>query len=146
MSEFVYSVSEIFSKALSDNNCTEYYIPPYQRGYKWAALSPNDQVPQMLTDTYNAFKIKAEEYFLQYITIKRIDYNGKKCLELIDGQQRLTTLSILYYILGEGQNISKDKLIYFRYEKSKSNAFDVLNMDPEYVKAHQDLTYILRAA
>ena len=95
MSEFIYNINEIFDKALKDRQIQCYYIPPYQRGYKWDSSSIYDQVPQMLLDVFYAYEQKTEEYYLQYITVKK--KNGK--FEVIDGQQRLTTLFLIVGVI-----------------------------------------------
>lgn len=124
MNEFIHSVKAIFSSDVHDgclglHNVSCYYIGPYQRGYKWASQNKFDQVPQLLVDLYNAYCSKTKEYFLQYITVKKTKLKDDYVLEVIDGQQRLTTLSILFdriSRLGIGENISEDKLIYSRYD------------------------------
>lgn len=144
MKKFIYSVKEIFS---IDEGCLfaydvkGYYIAPYQRGYKWKSESAYDQVPVLLMDLYEAFKsISAngnsdQEYYLQYITVKK---NGHSTFEVIDGQQRLTTLTLLFNILEYSKLISTNENIakhegkylvnYTRYEKAETNIFDqVLN-------------------
>lgn len=161
MSELVYPIKQIFSTvkgALADCKVTQYYIAPYQRGYKWASFSPNDQVPQMLTDIYEAYISKADEYFLQYITVKRCVHKGKDALEIIDGQQRLTTLSLLFYAINQldtkYDNVAKDKLVYYRYEEEMpDNIFDKINLIQKHQTEeddgnieHQDKFYMLKAA
>lgn len=98
--ELTYSVKGIFTKCLDDYHFAQsFYISPYQRGYKWGARK-GEPVWQLLDDINNSFKYKGsdrkKEYYLQYITLKpRKTHNDTFCLEVIDGQQRLTTLSIL---------------------------------------------------
>ena len=105
MSKLLYTVKDLFSKdsqngCLGINGATGYYIAPYQRGYKWQSSdvwnSP-DQVNTLLRDVYDAWKRNPEStYYLQFITVKRaVDPENRTVLEVIDGQQRLTTLSIL---------------------------------------------------
>lgn len=119
--EFIYNLKNIFSdgpeSVLKSTGMKMFYIGPYQRSYKWQSEGKFDQVPQLLNDVYDAWKNNPEsEYFLQYITVK-----ADKCycrLEVIDGQQRLTTLSLLFYQLGQinsNDNIAIDKLNYSRY-------------------------------
>lgn len=71
-----------------------FWIPAYQRGYRWTSL----QVTELLDDIWE-FHImdpkKDEYYWLQPIVVKQ-HQNG---IEVIDGQQRLTTvLLIVKYI------------------------------------------------
>lgn len=122
MEEFIYSIKEIFEEecVLGQTDVSEYYIATYQRGYKWGAENKYDQVPRMLLDIYQAYSRHIPEYYLQYITVMKRDINGKRVLEVIDGQQRLTTLSLFYSTLHEifprRDNITKNKLNYARYE------------------------------
>ena len=104
MKELVFSIENIFKTdeqagCLSQYDCTGYYIPTYQRGYKWGS-DPDGAVSALMLDLWGAFERQAQqEYYLQYITVKRqtVEVNNANtvCLEVIDGQQRLTTLSIL---------------------------------------------------
>ena len=63
-----------------------FYIPDYQRGYRWG----KDEVQRLLDDIYSNGK---KDYYLQPIVVRRMN-NG--LYELIDGQQRLTTLFLIY--------------------------------------------------
>ena len=70
-----------------------FFVPDYQRGYRWG----RPEVERLLDDVAAA---RGKDYFLQPIVVKRIQ-DGK--WELIDGQQRLTTLFlILQYIHRNG--------------------------------------------
>ena len=69
-----------------------FYIPTYQRGYRW----DSQQVIDLLEDVYE-FMGKGnvqngEFYCLQPIVVKKMD-DGR--YEVIDGQQRLTTIMII---------------------------------------------------
>ena len=128
--EFIFPINKIFSKkpdsVLRVNTAECYYIGPYQRGYKWGSSTRYEQVPQMLIDIYDAMTNNTSEYYLQYITLKRTENNKKKVLEVIDGQQRLTTLSLIFYRLNHHgfDNIAKDMLVYARHDSSLINIFD----------------------
>lgn len=63
----------------------KFFVPSYQRGYRWG----KDEVTRLLDDIYaNGTK----NYCLQPIVVRKTN-NG---YELIDGQQRLTTLYLIY--------------------------------------------------
>lgn len=119
--EFIYNIKNIFScetgGLFNSTKTNMFYIGPYQRSYKWQSEGKFDQVPQLLNDIYDAWINNPEsEYYLQYITVKAD--NDKQWLEVIDGQQRLTTLSLLFYQLGQinaEDNIAMGKLKYSRY-------------------------------
>lgn len=82
-----------------------FFIPDYQRGYRWE----KDQIQQLLEDLYKYFMspVAGDFYCLQPIVVKKCDdemiarYNlqskldDNKWYEVIDGQQRLTTIRIL---------------------------------------------------
>jgi hypothetical protein len=71
----------------------QFFVPGYQRGYRW---SPED-VRHLLDDIAES---NGEDYSLQPVVVKfhqSAEHGGDAQWELIDGQQRLTTL---YLILG----------------------------------------------
>ena len=88
----------------------EFFVPSYQRGYRWG----KDEVTRLLEDVYTNGN---KNYCLQPVVIRR---DGDR-FELIDGQQRLTTLFILLqYIKREFKPriALKYKLSYKTREKS----------------------------
>ena len=123
MSELIYSVHEIFDDitrrgCLQQHGCGAFIIPPYQRGYKWGSAI-NQPVERLLSDMKQAWKSKAKEYLLQALTVKKVpDGHGGWVLEVIDGQQRLTTLFILINAMNRRiensvhPNIAEHKLRY----------------------------------
>ena len=156
MNEFVYSIKEVFSSVLGQCSADYFYIAPYQRGYKWASFNVYDQVPRMLIDFYDAFKstgLANKEYYLQYLTLMRRKVNGDNVLEVIDGQQRLTTLSILLYSYSQmsgTQNVAANLVNYSRYDNG--NIFDKIVADVDGTSVYtdeeiesQDRYYMVRA-
>lgn len=72
---------------LTDQIC--YEIPPYQRPYSWKA----ENVQQLLEDIWEAYDNTDEEYFIgSLITIET--ERGTR-FDVVDGQQRLTTLNLI---------------------------------------------------
>ncbi|WP_420572480.1 DUF262 domain-containing protein [Kordia sp.] len=71
----------------------QYVIPAYQRPYSWGY----DQCIQLFNDLFEAFR-SDEEYFIGNIIIAKSESTKDK-LEVIDGQQRLTTLLLLIKVL-----------------------------------------------
>lgn len=63
----------------------KFFVPAYQRGYRW-----NDEVEMLLNDINDI--PEGQNYSLQPIVVKNI---GEKEYELIDGQQRLTTIFLI---------------------------------------------------
>ncbi len=73
----------------------QYNIPRYQRLYVWE----NSQVLTMFEDLYDAFSSKKAFYYLGGVLIVKRK-NTPKTYDLIDGQQRFTTLWLLSVELG----------------------------------------------
>jgi len=79
-----YPLSKIFSSDF------EYVIPSYQRPYAWTT----DQADELFSDLIAFFQAEAEEgYFLGSIVLIKSEDSAYS--QVIDGQQRLTTLTIL---------------------------------------------------
>ncbi|MBD9149607.1 MAG: DUF262 domain-containing protein [Spirochaetia bacterium] len=66
----------------------EYFIPSYQRPYAWTV----EETETLFDNLYEGFKTKEKMYFLG--TVVLIKTEGNPHAEVVDGQQRLTTLSI----------------------------------------------------
>ena len=67
----------------------KFYIPSYQRGYRWG----EEEVTRLLEDI---LANGPNNYCLQPVVVRR---DGDR-FELIDGQQRLTTIYLIYkYII-----------------------------------------------
>lgn len=166
MPKFIYSIKEIFDTetgCLKHNNVDGYFIGPYQRGYKWKSQSANDHIPVLLVDLYEAFLksqengYKDHEYYLQYITVKRIKHHDKFLFELIDGQQRLTSLTIMYMVLekffqdNHAKKNNEFLVSYSRYEGNENIFNEIISLletdknEDENLK-EQDKYYMLKAA
>ncbi|MCY4305843.1 MAG: DUF262 domain-containing HNH endonuclease family protein [Aestuariivita sp.] len=79
-----YPLKKIFSSDF------EYVIPPYQRPYAWE----EEQAEELFDDLFDFYEFEPEEgYFLGSIVL--IKQDSESYAEVIDGQQRLTTLTIL---------------------------------------------------
>lgn len=83
-----YPLSKIFSMDF------DYYIPPYQRPYAWT----DEETGTLFDDLYDFYKTEVDDnYFLGSIVLIKSD--DKAHADVIDGQQRLTTLTILLAVL-----------------------------------------------
>lgn len=80
------SIAEIFDRQY------KYVIPLYQRNFSWR----QPQIEQLLQDIYSAFKNGQNHYYIgSLVVLKRS--NGD--FEVVDGQQRLTVLSLITKIM-----------------------------------------------
>ena len=86
-------------RAIPDLLDKKYYIPEYQRGYRWE----EKQVLDLLDDlnTFFCGETKGRFYCLQPIVVKEIELGGEKWYEVIDGQQRLTTLRLVMQVFDQ---------------------------------------------
>ncbi|MHA3786844.1 DUF262 domain-containing protein [Flavobacterium hauense] len=112
-------------KTINELRDYSFFIPSYQRGYRWASTEIRD----LLNDICE-FKPKEVEnsddktwYCLQPIVVK---YDGQKSYyEVIDGQQRLTTIYLILFHLN--QYLAEDyrePLFSLNYEtRTDSNKF-----------------------
>ena len=74
-----------------------YVVPLYQRNFAWR----KEEIEQLLQDVYEAYRQGKNNYYIgSLVVLKR--HNGD--YEVIDGQQRLTTLSLITKILGGNQS------------------------------------------
>ena len=72
-----------------------YSIPTYQRPYVWET----EQVEELLDCIKNAYEKKEQQYFIGSIVYKKsekeVDGVSYKEFELLDGQQRITTIFLI---------------------------------------------------
>lgn len=87
-------VRENLGKSLKDIFQRKYVIPLYQRNFAWRS----EEISQLLQDLVDACEsAENHNYYIgSLVTLKR--HNGE--FEVIDGQQRLTTLSLISKMLG----------------------------------------------
>ncbi len=101
MNELIYSICKLFTDFIGDG---VFIIPAYQRGYKWNKST----VEQLLKDieTFNVQNDSDKFYCLQNITlVERVDSN--RMYNVVDGQQRLTTIAVLLSCIGEDSLINR---------------------------------------
>lgn len=85
----------------------KYIVPLYQRNFAWG----DAEITQLLQDLYENFKSDRTYFVGSLIYLNR---KSSGILEVIDGQQRLTVLTLLLNVLGKDllPNLSTSKLIY----------------------------------
>jgi len=75
-----------------------FLIPYYQRGYRWDEIN----IIALLDDIDNFINSKEDNYCLQpIVVVPNVDSEGDRIWEVIDGQQRLTTMFIIFKYLGK---------------------------------------------
>ena len=81
---------------------TKLRIPAYQRPYSWK----KDNVEMLLNDFLKEIKSSPNpNYFIGTIMVKHINQNNINFEDIVDGQQRITTiLLIIFWIKNQLQN------------------------------------------
>ena len=105
-----------------------FVIPSFQRGYRWE----EKQVTDLLEDIKqfaNDDNAKSDSYFLQPVVVKACKYNGIDAYEVLDGQQRLTTMLLLLKRLmkrlgEEEREMYQDNLYHIVYTNRPQLDFD----------------------
>lgn len=117
-----------------------FYIPAYQRGYRWT----QDQVEDLLNDIHDFFprEVPGSEdktwYCLQPLVVRPVDSSeivikdmtsNKIEYELIDGQQRATTIYLIgHYINEMFRGKIKESELSLRYETRLSSTDFLKNL------------------
>ncbi|PWN58121.1 DUF262 domain-containing protein [Chryseobacterium viscerum] len=104
-------------KTINEIQKFTFHIPSYQRGYKWGSKEVtellndiNDFVPRLIDENLE----DKTWYCLQPVVLKNINEDS---FEVIDGQQRLTTIYlILYYLNQDFVENRRDKLFEIVYK------------------------------
>ncbi|MDE7415808.1 MAG: DUF262 domain-containing HNH endonuclease family protein [Lachnospiraceae bacterium] len=116
----------------------EFVVPSYQRGYRWGT----DEVVRLLDDIYSLHGNEVKGYCLQPIVVK----NHGDYYELIDGQQRLTTLYIIYYYMHmQVPNLIKKPKFSLKYKTRPEKEDFLEEMDLSMKEDNIDFWYMCNA-
>lgn len=104
-----------------------FYVDSYQRGYRWGEIEVKALLNDIMEFANKENKADGEAYWLQPIIVKWVkkEVEGEKikCYELIDGQQRLSTIFLILKVLGENSNFK------IHYNTRTSSAEFLHNID-----------------
>ena len=134
-----------------------YFIPDYQRGYRWTEI----QVQQLLNDVYN-FESKlcnsseGTWYCLQPLVVRQMttfpeEFEGNKdllWLEVIDGQQRLTTVFLIIHYINEmfrGQKKDPEPTLLYQTRKNSTIFLNEINTTNKVQTSNIDYFHISMA-
>jgi hypothetical protein len=122
---------------LITNTNTKFFIPSYQRGYRWDTR----QVEDLLDDLFEFLNTENKgKYCLQPIVVK-MGENEK--WEVIDGQQRLTTIYIILTRLKK--SISSIKPYSIEYETRDNTEDFISQLDGSLDNTNMDFYHISNA-
>lgn len=111
-----------------------FYVPSYQRGYRWG----KEEVTRLLEDIYTNGN---KTYCLQPIVVRREDNK----FELIDGQQRLTTLFILLQYIKREYKPRITLKYELTYETRNNSSSYLKNIDESLADSNVDFYHIFNA-
>lgn len=100
-------------------NKDKYIIPIYQRNYAWG----DDEISLLIQDLWNAYEKNKNNYYIGSLVIYKRE-NGY--LEVIDGQQRLTTLTLIMHYLKSDTFVRN---VYFEHRNDSDYALENLDSD-----------------
>jgi hypothetical protein len=128
-----------------------FLIPSYQRGYRWT----EDNIKSLLKDLWEFMESPRENddfYCLQPVVVQETQWkdvnNTVSGYELIDGQQRLTTIYILLKILKEYLPKSDAPFeLSYQTRKESKKFLEELNseLDHTYINSNIDFSHIYNA-
>ncbi|GAC13217.1 DUF262 domain-containing protein [Aliiglaciecola lipolytica] len=134
--------NELELKPINDLLELSFFIPAYQRGYRWSKR----QVTELLDDI-KEFQQQAENstkntfYCLQPIVVKQ--HNGD--WELVDGQQRLTTIYIILTYLKDILALLGKSRYELSYETREESAEFLQDINEERGEENIDFFHIVEA-
>lgn len=120
----------------------KYFIPSYQRGYRWE----KQQVVELLDDILDFSENKGDQdyYCLQPVVVRKMQNeelfaysldSESEWYEVIDGQQRLTTIAlVLHYFNEQFNGKKKDPEPTIKYE-TRDTCIDKISIDEDNVLA-----------
>lgn len=115
---------ELLSLKRIDERQYCFNIPPYQRPYVWSS----EDILTLFNDVYDAYKKDKVSHYFMGTTLTCINMvNDRKVYELIDGQQRITSLMLICMALGaeNTENIDKKIIEFPIYNKEPRLQFAI---------------------
>lgn len=105
--------------AISELKGYSFIIPYQQRGYKWT----ENNITLLLDDLNQFIKSNEKMYCLQPVAVVEKKDNGNTKYSVIDGQQRLTSLYLIYkYLVADGEPLTNEtELFHYTYERDTDN-------------------------
>lgn len=114
----------------------EYHIPGYQRPYAWT----EEETGILFDDLYEFFQTEAvDNYFLGSIVL--IKEENRRYADVIDGQQRLTTLSILFAVMANTFQSEEFKKTCKKYLQEDGNILEGISAQPRVFLRDRDQSF-----
>ncbi len=141
--EELHSINSLNLLAIPELCNKNFFIPDYQRGDRWGVT----RIRQMLEDIYSFIYDKnaaGNFYCLQPVVVKKMTldevaanelestFDSNTWYEVIDGQQRLTTIRIILALESQIDRFNKMRFnMYYQTRPELGKLFDKLRIDEE---------------
>ncbi len=113
MKNKVLPLKEISISGIYNDNKATYEVPIYQRNYAWN----KDEIYILIQDIFDAFENQKNTYYIGTL----VSYNkGDNVYEVIDGQQRLTTI----YLVLKSLDVEPNSKLTYRARKKSMNSIN----------------------
>ena len=112
----------------------DFFVPSYQRGYRWGEV----EVTRLLDDVYQNGK---KNYCLQPVVVRK----KHDVYELIDGQQRLTTLYLIYRYMKNVNPFFSEPAFNLTYQTREQSADFLKTLDMSKQEDNIDFWFIANA-
>lgn len=118
----------------------KFFVPKYQRGYRWT----DTQVRTLLNDLWEHCNASVQkEYCLQPVVVRHKPEDN--CYELIDGQQRFTTILILLLYIKDELNQNFNIKYTLEYETRPDTAKFLTDINGSQADDNIDFFHIFQA-
>lgn len=132
------SENKIGIKSVSELLNMKFFIPDYQRGYRWTTQQVKDLLEDIHDFSTKECKSPGEFYCLQPLVVRQMPEQEKQICnlsvndtwyEVIDGQQRLTTLYLMLIALNSAITTLRlpSNLYELRYQRDANRAASFLS-------------------
>lgn len=120
------STGDLQLRSVSELMTESFFIPAYQRGYRWSTRQVTELLDDVAAFTLRPRPVQGDFYCLQPIVVRK---RGDQW-ELIDGQQRLTTIFlVLSYFNNRLVEDERSELFSLSYETRANSAAYLKSMD-----------------
>jgi len=133
--------NKIALKCIHDLLGHRFIIPSYQRGYRWKEHQVTDLLDDVWDFAQNRGRAKGEFYCLQPVVVAR----GEHGYSVVDGQQRLTTIHIIFSVLADIKMHIEPRIFTIEFETRKDSQGFLQNIDLSRMDENIDYYHICSA-
>lgn len=136
------STGDLQLRSISELMTESFFIPAYQRGYRWTSRQVTELLDDVVAFTLRSRPVQGDFYCLQPIVVTQRDEQW----ELIDGQQRLTTIFlILSFFNNRLVEDERSELFSLSYQTRENSADYLKSLDEKTRDENIDFFHIWQA-